>query len=75
MDYKLIPKHYKGNTVKQEAQKEAKQEQLKPKAPTVNKDRPQQNRRYNYGRTTPAYPIPYRQSNPLLAYNPFMRNK
>ena len=73
MSKKLIPKHFKGNTVKQEPQE--KQEQSKQKAPTVNKDRPQQNRRYSYGRSAPAYPIPYRQSNPLLAYNPFMRNK
>lgn len=71
MKTKLISKQ--STTIKQE---EPKQEQSKQaKAPTVNKDRPQQNRRYNYGRTTPAYPIPYRQSNPLLAYNPFMRNK
>lgn len=71
MKTKLISKQ--STTIKQE---ESKQEQTKQtKAPTVNKDRPQQNRRYNYGRTTPAYPIPYRQSNPLLAYNPFMRNK
>lgn len=71
MKTKLISKQ--STTIKQE---EPKQEQPKQaKAPTVNKDKPQQNRRYNYGRTTPAYPIPYRQSNPLLAYNPFMRNK
>lgn len=73
MKTKLIPRHSKGNTVKQETPKQEESKQVK--APTVNKDRPQQNRRYNYGRATPAYPIPYGQSNPLLAYNPFMRNK
>lgn len=71
MKTKLISKQ--STTIKQEAPKQEQPKQVK--TPTVNKDRPQQNRRYNYGRTTPAYPIPYRQSNPLLAYNPFMRNK